>query len=340
MGRDAQRGPSYSASASASTAPPLVLLVVGETARAANFALNGYTRPTTPRLSARTDLLNAPDAWACGTSTAASLPCMFSHLGREDYQKRQSNAENLLDVLQHAGLGVLWIDNQSGCKGLCDRVGEINTRTLNDAQWCKDGECQDPIMLRDLASHLQTLPAEQRAHATVVVLHQMGSHGPAYARRSLPTQKQFQPECQTNALQQCSREQVLNAYDNSILATDAFLDQAIEWLKTHAADRPTALLYVSDHGESLGENNLYLHGLPYAIAPDVQKHVPWIAWLSPALQQRAGLDAACLQRDWAQRRLSHDHYFHSVLGLLDIRTSAYQRTLDAFAPCQSATLPR
>ena len=340
VGRDAQRGPSYSASASASTAPPLVLLVVGETARAANFALNGYTRPTTPRLSARTDLLNAPDAWACGTSTAASLPCMFSHLGREDYQKRQSNAENLLDVLQHAGLGVLWIDNQSGCKGLCDRVGEINTRTLNDAQWCKDGECQDPIMLRDLASHLQTLPAEQRAHATVVVLHQMGSHGPAYARRSLPTQKQFQPECQTNALQQCSREQVLNAYDNSILATDAFLDQAIEWLKTHAADRPTALLYVSDHGESLGENNLYLHGLPYAIAPDVQKHVPWIAWLSPALQQRAGLDAACLQRDWAQRRLSHDHYFHSVLGLLDIRTSAYQRTLDAFAPCQSATLPR
>ena len=142
LGRDAQRGSSYSTSASA--APPLILLVVGETARAANFALNGYTRPTTPRLSTRTDLLNAPDAWACGTSTAASLPCMFSHLGREDYQKRQSNAENLLDVLQHAGLGVLWIDNQSGCKGLCDRVGEIITRTLNDAQWCKDGNAKIP----------------------------------------------------------------------------------------------------------------------------------------------------------------------------------------------------
>jgi len=330
LGRDAQLGTSYATQAQ----PPLLVLVVGETARAANFTLNGYERPTTPLLSARQDLANAPDAWACGTSTAASLPCMFSHLGRAEFGKRKTDAEGLLDVLQHAGLGVVWIDNQSGCKGVCDRVTEIGTARLADAQLCPGGDCQDTIMLRDLDAHIAALPPERRARGVVVVLHQMGSHGPAYAKRSLPAHKRFTPECQTNALQQCSREQVVNAYDNSIVATDFFLNATIEWLQARAHQAQTALLYVSDHGESLGENNLYLHGLPYAIAPDVQKHVPWIAWLSPALQARSGVTTACLQRQWAHQRLSHDNYFHSVLGLLDVHTSAYQDSLDAFAPCR------
>ena len=330
LGRDAQLGTSYATQAQ----PPLLVLVVGETARAANFTLNGYERPTTPLLSARQDLANAPDAWACGTSTAASLPCMFSHLGRAEFGKRKTDAEGLLDVLQHAGLGVVWIDNQSGCKGVCDRVTEIGTARLADAQLCPGGDCQDTIMLRDLDAHIAALPPERRARGVVVVLHQMGSHGPAYAKRSLPAHKRFTPECQTNALQQCSREQVVNAYDNSIVATDFFLNATIEWLQARAHQAQTALLYVSDHGESLGENNLYLHGLPYAIAPDVQKHVPWIAWLSPALQARSGVTTACLQRQWARQRLSHDNYFHSVLGLLDVHTSVYQDSLDAFAPCR------
>ena len=330
LGRDAQLGSSYATQAQ----PPLLVLVVGETARAANFTLNGYERPTTPLLSARQDLANAPDAWACGTSTAASLPCMFSHLGRAEFGKRKTDAEGLLDVLQHAGLGVVWIDNQSGCKGVCDRVTEIGTARLADAQLCPGGDCQDTIMLRDLDAHIAALPPERRARGVVVVLHQMGSHGPAYAKRSLPAHKRFTPECQTNALQQCSREQVVNAYDNSIVATDFFLNATIEWLQARAHQAQTALLYVSDHGESLGENNLYLHGLPYAIAPDVQKHVPWIAWLSPALQARSGVTTACLQREWAHQRLSHDNYFHSVLGLLDVHTSVYQDSLDAFAPCR------
>ena len=330
LGRDAQLGTSYATQAQ----PPLLVLVVGETARAANFTLNGYERPTTPLLSARQDLANAPDAWACGTSTAASLPCMFSHLGRAEFGKRKTDAEGLLDVLQHAGLGVVWIDNQSGCKGVCDRVTEIGTARLADAQLCPGGDCQDTIMLRDLDAHIAALPPERRARGVVVVLHQMGSHGPAYAKRSLPAHKRFTPECQTNALQQCSREQVVNAYDNSIVATDFFLNATIEWLQARAHQAQTALLYVSDHGESLGENNLYLHGLPYAIAPDVQKHVPWIAWLSPALQARSGVTTACLQREWAHQRLSHDNYFHSVLGLLDVHTSVYQDSLDAFAPCR------
>lgn len=332
LGRDAQLGTAYAHQAR----PPLLVLVLGETGRSGNFGLNGYARPTTPLLSARSDLASARNAWSCGTSTAASVPCMFSHLGRSEFDSRKTNYEGLLDVLQHAGLAVLWVDNQAGCKGVCDRVTEISTSSLSDPQLCPGGECQDPIMLKDLDARIAALPAERRARGVVVVLHQMGSHGPAYAKRSLPEQKRFGPECLSNALQECTREQVVNAYDNSIVATDLMLNATIEWLQARADQAQTAMMYVSDHGESLGENNLYLHGLPYAFAPDEQKHVPWITWLSPAIQARTHVATACLQRDLAERRISHDHYFHSVLGLLDVRTSAYQPALDLFAPCRAA----
>lgn len=330
LGRDARLGSSYAQQ----TKPPLLVLVLGETARSMNFTLNGYERPTTPLLSARNDITSAPNAWSCGTSTAASVPCMFSHMTRSEFNNRKANYEGLLDVLLHAGLAVVWVDNQAGCKGVCDRLTEISTGKLSDPQWCPGGECQDPIMLRDLDAHIAALPAERRARGVVVVMHQMGSHGPAYAKRSLPAQKRFTPECLSNALQQCSREQVLNAYDNSIVATDLLLNQTIEWLQARASQAQTAMLYVSDHGESLGENNLFLHGLPYAVAPDEQKNVPWITWLSPAMQERTGVTTACLQRDQASRRILHDNYFHSVLGLLDVRTTAYLPARDVFAACR------
>jgi len=331
LGRDAQLGASYAGQ----TKPPLLVLVLGETARSANFGLNGYARPTTPLLSARSDLVSATNAWSCGTSTAASLPCMFSHLGRDGFEGRKTNSETLLDVLQHAGLAVLWVDNQSGCKGVCDRVAQTSTTALKDPALCPDGECSDPIMLKVLEERIAALPAEQRARGTVVVLHQMGSHGPAYYKRSDASLKRFGPECTSNALQECDQAQVVNAYDNSIVATDHFLNATIQWLETQADKAQTAMVYVSDHGESLGEGNLYLHGLPYAIAPDVQKQVPWITWLSPAMQSRSGVATACLQKDLAQRRITHDGYFHSVLGLMDVRSTVYQPEQDIYAPCRN-----
>ena len=331
LGRDAQLGASYAGQ----TKPPLLVLVLGETARSANFGLNGYARPTTPLLSARSDLVSATNAWSCGTSTAASLPCMFSHLGRDGFEGRKTNSETLLDVLQHAGLAVLWVDNQSGCKGVCDRVAQTSTTALKDPALCPDGECSDPIMLKVLEERITALPAEQRARGTVVVLHQMGSHGPAYYKRSDASLKRFGPECTSNALQECDQAQVVNAYDNSIVATDHFLNATIQWLETQADKAQTAMVYVSDHGESLGEGNLYLHGLPYAIAPDVQKQVPWITWLSPAMQSRSGVATACLQKDLAQRRITHDGYFHAVLGLMDVQSTVYQAEQDIYAPCRN-----
>ncbi len=334
LGRDAHLGASYQGQ----TAPPLLVLVLGETGRSGNFGLNGYARDTTPELSARKDIASATDAWSCGTSTAASVPCMYSHLGRQAYEKRPADYEGLMDVLQHAGLAVLWVDNQSGCKGVCDRVSNASTSAHpTDPQWCADGrECLDDVMLQGLDERIAALPAEQRARGVVVVLHQMGSHGPAYTKRSLPSQKKFQPECLTSALQECTREQVVNAYDNSIVSTDHFLNSTIGWLEARSGGAQTAMVYLADHGESLGEGGIYLHGMPYAIAPDVQKHVPWITWLSPAMQQRTGIATACLQKDLRSRHLTHDNYFHSVLGLMDVRTGVYEAAQDMYAGCRQA----
>ena len=313
--------------------PPMLLLVLGETARMGNFGVNGYERNTTPEL-AKENIVSLRGVMSCGTSTATSVPCMFSHLGKEDFESRKNNYESLIDVLHHAGLAVLWIDNQAGCKGVCERVPQALTKELQHPSLCRGGECFDEIMLHQLDERIQALPAERRAKGVVVVMHQMGSHGPAYYKRVPDNFKKFQPECKSNALQECSREQVVNSFDNTILYTDHFLAQAIQWLKKSESQSATAMLYVSDHGESLGENNLYLHGLPYRVAPDVQKRVPWISWWSPTFEKQTGLQRSCLKNK-TETPLTHDNYFHSVLGLMGVSTEVYQANLDVHADCRS-----
>ena len=333
LGEDAKLGASYSGQ----TRPPLLLLVLGETARSVNFSINGYTRPTTPKL-AQENIASQRNAWSCGTSTAASVPCMFSNFGREAYDSRPANYEGLLDVLQRAGLAVLWIDNQSGCKGACDRLTgspngpSVDTDGLKIPGLCSGGECFDEVMLDKIDERIAALPAERRARGVVVVMHQMGSHGPAYYKRSPADQKRFLPECTTNALQTCTPEGLINAYDNSIAYTDHFLSASIQWLKKQEQRSSPAMIYVSDHGESLGENNLYLHGMPYSIAPDVQKHVPWITWLSPGFEARNNISTDCLKQQ-LDVRVTHDNYFHSVLGIMNVQTGVYKRALDMYAPC-------
>ena len=328
MGRDAQV-----AALKPTDKPPLLLLVLGETARMGNFGVNGYERPTTPEL-AKENIISLKGVMSCGTSTATSVPCMFSHLGKDAFEGRKNNYESLIDVLNHAGFAVLWIDNQSGCKGVCERVPQALTKELKHPALCKNGECFDEIMLHELDQRIQALAADRRAKGVVVVMHQMGSHGPAYYKRVPDNFREFQPECKSNALQECSREQVVNSFDNTILYTDYFLAQAIQWLKKSEATTAPALLYVSDHGESLGENNVYLHGLPYRVAPDVQKRVPWITWLSPRFEKQSGLINTCLKNK-TDTALTHDNYFHSVLGLMNVSSEVYQEKLDVHASCRS-----
>jgi lipid A ethanolaminephosphotransferase len=300
-------------------APPLLVLEIGETGRADHFALNGYARPTNPELS-KLGVLSFANVMSCGTNTAASLPCMFSSLGKAGYEGRDRDHENLLDLVQRAGMAVLWVDDQAGCKGVCDRVPH--------ADICSNEDCMDEDLLKGLDERIQALPAAARARGVLAVLHQMGSHGPAYYKRSPPDRKPFLPECTTNALQQCDHAALINGYDNSIVYTDHVLAQTIAWLERQRAQYNPTLVYVADHGESLGENNIYLHGLPYSVAPIEQKHVSMVLW--PA----DGPNAACLA---AQRSvaLSHDNLFHTALGVLGIQASEYQAKLDMLAPCRA-----
>lgn len=323
--------------------PPLLLLVVGETARSMNFSLNGYARPTNPEL-AKLPVISLRQVTSCGTATAASLPCMFSPLGREAFGHLKGTQENLLDVLQRAGLAVLWLDNQSGCKGLCDRVPNSSTAKLPEGAaplpegLCNkdelgEEECFDESLLHELDRRMAALDPERLKRGLVLVMHQMGSHGPAYFKRSPPDLKPFQPECQSNALQQCPREQVVNGYDNTLVTTDRLLARSIAWLQTQAVRFDAGLLYVSDHGESLGENGLYLHGLPYAVAPAEQTHVPMILWLPEGSALGASLKPGCLQalRD---KPVSHDNLFHTAMGWVGARADVYKPERDLIGGCR------
>jgi len=321
-------------------AAPLIVLVVGETARAANFGLGGYARDTTPelrQLQQEGDLVYFSQVSSCGTNTQTSVPCMFSHLGRKDYVGNDARYENVLDVMQRAGLAVLWLDNQAGCKGVCDRVPHADTQALKSPALCQGGDCLDESLLQILPEQLARLDPAKTARGTVVVLHQMGSHGPAYYKRSASARKAFTPECTSHALQDCPPEQITNAYDNSLRETDHFLAQTIHWLQAQAQERPTALMYVSDHGESLGEKGLYLHGMPYALAPQEQTHVPMLMWFSKGMQQSLDLSVDCAQAQ-AGKPWSHDNLFHTLLGLSGVQTRVAQASRDILSTCERKLL--
>jgi len=314
--------------------PRLLVLVVGETVRAQDWGLNGYARQTTPRLAALAQEPDGPvnfrNVTACGSSTEISLPCMFSPYGRAHYDKeRIQHSESLLHVLEHAGIHTLWRDNQTGCKGVCEGLAFESFEHGDVPGACTQAGCLDEAMLHGVAERIATQPGDQ-----VVVLHQLGNHGPAYYARYPAAFRRYTPVCETSDLDRCSREQIVNAYDNAVTYTDDFLARAIALLGEQSG-RDTALIYLSDHGESLGENGLFLHGVPYAIAPDTQTRVPLLVWLSPQFAAARGVDLGCLRRR-SDDVVSQDNLFHSVLGLMQVRTPEYDVALDLFARCEVA----
>jgi lipid A ethanolaminephosphotransferase len=307
--------------------PRLLVLVVGETARAQNWGLNGYARQTTPELARIDGLINFSQMSACGTSTEVSLPCMFSPYGRRNYDEKEIRShQSLLHVLDHAGVATLWRDNQSGCKGVCDGLAIQRLDDAKDPQLCKDGRCMDEILLQDLAPQVRTKPGDR-----VVVLHQLGSHGPSYFERYPAGFRRFTPTCDSADLGNCERDLIANAYDNSLLYTDHLLARTVSTLQA-MPDYDTAMIYLSDHGESLGEKGLYLHGVPYAIAPQEQTHVPMVMWFSPGFASDRGLDLACV-RARSRQYADQDNLFPSVLGLMQVKTGVYERSRDLFAQC-------
>lgn len=307
--------------------PRLIVLVLGETARTDHFQLNGYARATNPQLS-HLPVYSFSDVSSCGTATAHSVPCMFSIMGRQNYDEAiAKNSSNVLDVLQHAGIDVSWLDNNSGCKGVCQR---INTKLLFEQQHnplCTEGQCLDTILLQALEQQLEKPLTSDR----LIVLHQLGSHGPEYFKRSSVKDKAFLPECTDKQLQLCQNAEIVNAYDNSIVATDSLLAAVIHRLNRQHNNQ-TALLYLSDHGESLGENGIYLHGLPYWMAPKAQTQVPMLWWMSKAYAASQQLTSDCVAAK-QHNSYSHDNLFHSLLGMFQIKTTVYQSGKDIFRPC-------
>jgi lipid A ethanolaminephosphotransferase len=310
--------------------PLVVFLVIGETARAANFQLGGYARPTTPRLAETKDVVYFDQAVSCGTSTAISVPCLFSPLGHAHFVVEEADgATNLLDSLTQAGLDVEWRDNNAGCKGVCARVPTRSYGGTVDPNVCPDGHCFDEIMSTDLGERLRDVRRD-----TVIVFHQNGSHGPAYYERYPAAFEKFTPACRSNELHRCSRQEVVNAYDNTIAYTDQVLSQQIKFLRAHQDRFDSVLLYASDHGESLGEQGIYLHGLPYHFAPVEQTHVPMLLWTSEGYRKRTGLDLECLRRE-AQGLHSHDDVYHTVLAATEVRNSAYSAAHDLLSSCRT-----
>ena len=316
--------------AQATSLPKLMVLVVGETARAENFSLNGYSKNTNPKLSQQ-DILNFSRVSSCGTATAVSVPCMFSGMPRKEYEERlASHREGLLDIAQRAGYQVTWIDNNSGCKGTCDRVNQFKIPEPLQQKWCKDKECFDDILIDSLKAYLATIPQDDN-RPRLIVLHQMGSHGPAYYKRVPAQFKVFKPTCDTNAIQGCSREALLNTYDNTLLYTDYVLDTLIETLK-NTTKYQSDLWYLSDHGESTGESGMYLHGAPYAIAPTQQTHIPMLMWFSTVWQHQAKQQIKCLAQQGRQE-LSQDNLFPTMLSLLDVKSKVIDPNNDMLAAC-------
>lgn len=303
----------------------LIVMIVGETARAANFSLNGYHRPTnaalTPYLK---DIAYYSNFYTCGTSTAVAVPCMFSQYGREEFKPGSENTTaNLIDVMEKTGYKSLWRDNNTSCQNNCDRI-ELEVS-------CTKKNCFDDVLLQNFSQKIRS-----QNQNMFLILHQRGSHGPDYYNR-YPTDwnAPYQPTCKDPSLKSCSPKELINAYDNSIIYSNLFFVKVIKELEQLTDEYNPILIYASDHGESLGENGQYLHGYPYESAPSTQTHIPAFTWIPPSTSKALDLDISCLQKHAAQA-YSHDNIFHSILGLAGISTSVYQKKLDIFSTCQKS----
>ncbi len=302
--------------------PELIIMVVGEAARADRFSLNGYERETNPLLK-KEDIVNFSDMHSCGTATAQSVPCMFSVYDRADYDHEKGiTTENVIDVLKHTGfVNILWRDNNSDSKGVALRVDFEDYRTPKTNTICDGDECRDEGMLVGLDAYIK----KHKGEDILIVLHQMGNHGPAYYKRYPKEFEKFTPVCKTNQLEECTQEEVSNAYDNAILYTDYFLSKVINFLKPYSKDHETAMIYMSDHGESLGENGLYLHGMPYLIAPEMQKHIASVMWFGGEMKKDIDIKKLNAYKD---KEFSQDNLFHTLLGIFEVGSKVYDKNKD------------
>jgi lipid A ethanolaminephosphotransferase len=309
--------------------PTLMILVVGETARSQNIFYNGYARNTNP-YTQNMGLISFQNVSSCGTATAHSLPCMFSNMNRSNYDKNRAiNQDNALDVISHAGVDMLWLENDGGDKRVADNFSKIEIAAEGSADLCDAGSCYDEVLLQNIDDRIQKNQGNQ-----LIALHIKGSHGPTYWQRYPESKALFTPACNQNDIEHCSDQEIVNVYDNTLAYTDYIIAQTIKKLTQYSGQYNVALMYISDHGESLGENGLYLHGAPYMIAPDEQTQVPWFMWFGNDYAAAKGINKQCLLDKANNDTFSHDNLFHTLLGLYGVDTTAKDNQLDIIASCK------
>lgn len=303
----------------ASNEKTVVILVIGESARAQNFSLYGYARSTNPLL-AESGAIALRNSVACSTYTRASLECMLSHT--DNRSAFSDPYEPLPSYLQRHGIDVVWRTKNWGEPPIQVQSYQRNRELKQD---CGGPGCEyDEVLLNGLSERIRS----SKQQKVFVVLHQRGSHGPSYYAEYPERFEVFTPVCKSVELNHCRNEELVNAYDNTILYTDYFLSRVIALLDD-LPDTPAALMYVSDHGESLGEYGLYLHGTPFAIAPGFQKDIPFIVWMSHDFIDKKKISAAKVN---VRDSHSQENVFHSVMGAFDMRSDIYDAQLDIFNP--------
>lgn len=315
--------------------PELFVIVIGETARAQNFKHNGYQRNTTPYTDNIENFTKFSSVSSCGTATAISVPCMFSILDQDEYDETKAkNSSSLADIINYAGYDVMRYDKDGGCKGVCDRIPNenINIKSLEFKDLCNGDTCYDEVLVKKLQTELSIASTNNKS--TVIFLHLIGSHGPTYYERVPIDKKVFKPSCDRSDIENCSVEQIVNSYDNTIIYTDYVLSKVVDSLKPYSKKFGTGMLYISDHGESLGEYGLFLHGIPYSFAPDYQKEVPMMTWFSSSFINDHKMDINCLNTIAKSKNFSQDNLFSSLLGILDINTEFYDKKEDLFNQCR------
>jgi len=298
----------------------LVFLVIGESARKANFSLYGYPRLTNPLLQ-NDQVIALQNTTSCTTYTTESIKCMLSHLGSKSPSRK--SFEPLPIYLQRHNINVLWRSNNWGEPKMqltnYQKTSEIIAK-------CHHKNCQktdhDESLLYDIDQEIKNYSNKN----ALIVLHQNGSHGPNYHSKYPAEFEKFTPVCKSVELQKCNKEELINAYDNTIVYNDFFLHQLIKVLKKNKKIS-SLVIYISDHGESLGEYNFYLHGMPYSIAPDYQKQIPFIIWASDKFKKEHDFS----NHDLATRtKNSQDNIFHSIMGAFGLRSEIYNQELDIF----------
>jgi lipid A ethanolaminephosphotransferase len=283
----------------------VVVLVIGESARSENFSLYGYKKNTNPLLSKIPNLFHF-NANSCATYTTAGVKCILEHTNTDDLY------EILPNYLYRNNVDVVWRTTNWGEPPV--HIEKYQNRDVLKKD-CKGEECNyDEVLLTGLKEQILASKKDK----ILIVLHTSTSHGPTYSKKYPPAFETFKPVCNSVELGKCSREELLNAYDNTIVYTDYILSKVIEDLK-QLKEYKSAMIFVSDHGESLGEKNLYMHGVPISFAPKEQYEIPFIVWVSDHSKQLK-----------MNKTLSQNHVFHSVLNFLNIQSPIYNEEMNIF----------